>query len=463
MCPKVKSSYICQNCGYATPRWMGKCPDCGAWNTLVEEIIPKDAKTRSASVSPAVKPVTLDAISAGSEARTSSGSKELDRVLGGGLVRGGVVLIGGPPGIGKSTLLLQVSDRLADQGLDVLYASGEESLEQIKMRADRLDISSPRLKLLSESGLESIVRVIESSGPGFVVIDSVQTVFSSDFESLPGHIGQVRYCGHALTSLAKRLQIPMFLVGQVTKDGSLAGPRVLEHLVDCLLLFEGDDQHMYRLLRTVKNRFGSTHEVGIFEMSGRGVKEVSNPSAHLIGAHTRTASGSCVAVSLEGTRPLLVEIQALVTPSSWGTPQRNATGFDSRRLAMLLAVLEKRLGLHFGSQDVFINAAGGLKLTDPGVDLAVALAITSSLKDRALTPKTAVFGEIALSGEVRGVPRSAQRVGEVSRLGFDAVMLPADTAKTLKSPDPLRTVPVSTVRDAVESLSEPGPRKGPRA
>jgi DNA repair protein RadA/Sms len=451
---KNRITYICQTCGYASPRWMGKCPDCGAWNTMVEEIIlAKDVKKRSTSAMQIMKPVGLDEIPVDKEGRISSGYNELDRVLGGGLVKGGVVLIGGPPGIGKSTLLLQVSGMLASRGVNVLYISGEESLSQIKMRADRLAISAPGLKLLSESSLETITGVIEETQPGFVVMDSIQTVFSSDFESLPGHIGQVRYCGHTLTALAKHKQIPMFLVGQVTKDGSLAGPRVLEHLVDCLLLFEGDDQHVYRLLRTAKNRFGSTNEVGIFEMGSQGVIEVKNPSGHLIGNQSQTASGACIAVSLEGTRPLLVEIQALVTPSSYGTPQRNATGFDARRLAMLLAVLEKRLGLHFGSQDVFINAAGGLRLIDPGVDLAVALAIVSSLKDQMMPPKTAVFGEIGLSGEVRGVTQSAQRVSEVSRLGFDSVILPADTAKGIKHPDRLNLISASTVRNAVDQLS----------
>jgi len=432
---------------------MGKCPDCNEWNTLVEEILPaKGAKKQSTSSLSSNKPLSLDELPVDQEMRITSGYRELDRVLGGGLVKGGVVLIGGPPGIGKSTLLLQVSGKLAEPGLNALYISGEESLSQIKMRAGRLGISAQTLKILSESSLETIQNVIEQEKPGFVVVDSIQTVFSSDFESLPGHIGQVRYCGHTLTSLAKEKQIPLFLVGQVTKDGSLAGPRVLEHLVDCLLLFEGDDQHVYRLLRTAKNRFGSTNEVGIFEMGSQGVTEVQNPSAHLIGTG-QPASGSCIAVSLEGTRPLLVEIQALVTPSSWGTPQRNATGFDPRRLAMLLAVLEKRLGLHFGSQDVFINAAGGLRLIDPGVDLAVALAIVSSLKDQNLPPKTAVFGEIGLSGEVRGVTQSAQRISEVSRLGFDAVILPADTTKGIKHPEKIKLVGAAKVRDAVEQLS----------
>ncbi|NQT26805.1 DNA repair protein RadA [candidate division KSB1 bacterium] len=463
MAAKVKSSYICQTCGYASPRWMGKCPDCGAWNTLVEEIIPaKNAKRRTTLAMQTVKLLGLDELPVDQEPRISSGYKELDRVLGGGLVKGGVVLIGGPPGIGKSTLLLQVSGMLASKGLNVLYISGEESLSQIKLRAERLEMSAPTLKILSESSLEIITGVIEATQPGFVVMDSIQTVFSSDFESLPGHIGQVRYCGHTLTKLAKDKQIPMFLVGQVTKDGSLAGPRVLEHLVDCLLLFEGDDQHVYRLLRTAKNRFGSTNEVGIFEMGSKGVTEVKNPSAHLIGNQAHTASGTCIAVSLEGTRPLLVEIQALVTPSSYGTPQRNATGFDARRLAMLLAVLEKRLGLHFGTQDVFINAAGGLRLIDPGVDLAVALAIVSSLKEQVLPPKTAVFGEIGLSGEVRSVTQSAQRISEVSRLGFDSVILPVDTAKGIKRPDKLNLLSASTVQNAVDQLSNSSNFRGSR-
>lgn len=422
--PKTRTLYICQACGHESHRWMGKCPECGEWNTFQEERVRISKKETGKQTPAANKPRSISEISTRPECRVQIGITELDRVLGGGIVDGSVVLIGGPPGMGKSTLMLQTCSRLAECGKNILYISGEESLQQIKLRADRIGIQSERFFLVSENDVASIMAMLELHRPHMAVIDSIQTVYSEDMESIPGNISQVRYCGHQLTSAAKKLSIPTFLVGHVTKEGSLAGPRVLEHLVDCLLVLEGDGQHQYRLLRTIKNRFGSTNEVGLFEMTGQGIVEVENPSAYLISQKRGDVSGTIVTVTLEGTRPLLIEVQALVTATSYGMPQRTTTGFDHRRLTMLIAVLEKKLGMRFGNQDVFVNIAGGIRLQDPAVDLAVAAALVSSLRDCPVSSQTVIVGEVGLTGEIRGVTQIEKRISEAGRLGFTHIFVP---------------------------------------
>ncbi len=449
---KSRSKYVCQSCGYESPKWLGRCSECGSWNSFVEELVePKSAK-RSTRVSPINRPVPISKVPAAAEKRLRTGIGEFDRVLGGGIVEGSVLLVGGAPGMGKSTLLLQVGAALASQGKRILYVSGEESLHQIKIRADRLSIDSERLALLSETNVEYIKAVLHEEKPDLAVVDSIQTLYSPDLESLPGNVSQVRYCGHGLTTVAKEGQTPLFLVGHMTKEGTIAGPRVLEHLVDGLLLLEGDDQHLYRLLRSVKNRFGSTNEVGIFEMTDRGVEEVKNPSEYLLSQSRAEVSGTVVTVSLQGSRPLLVEVQALVTSTSYGIPQRTATGIDHRRLSILVAVLEKRLGLRFGTQDVFVNAAGGLYLKEPGVDLAVALAMVSSIRDKPLDHRAVVMGEVGLAGEVRGVSHTERRVSEAERLGFQRMILPKSNLKGIQKKTKIELVGVETVGEAVQKF-----------
>lgn len=431
---------------------MGKCPECGGWNCFVEEIIERKSEKHSRSVSAAGRPIPLSEIPGIEEERVKTGIGEFDRVLGGGIVTGSVLLLAGAPGMGKSTLLLQVGAALAERGKKILYVSGEESLRQIKMRADRLSVRSASFMLLSETNVDRIAEVVREEKPDLVIVDSIQTVYSMELESLPGNVSQVRTCGHALTSTAKETQVPIFLVGHVTKDGSIAGPRVLEHLVDGLLLLEGDEQHVYRLLRAVKNRFGSTNEVGIFEMTDGGVLEVENPSEHLIAQRRKDVSGTVVTVSLEGTRPLLVEVQALVAPTSYGIPQRTATGIDSRRLSILLAVLEKRLGLKLGTQDVFVNAVGGLRLTEPGVDLAAALAIVSSYREKPIGGEIAAVGEVGLTGEVRSISQVEKRVAEAERLGFRCLILPKLNLKRLRRKSKIALEGVESVSEAVKML-----------
>lgn len=440
---KTQSKYVCQACGYESPRWMGRCPECESWNQFTEEI---SQPVRQASRNPAAHPVPLDRIDALQQKRMVTGIGEFDRILGGGIVPGSVLLVAGAPGMGKSTLLMQVCQQLAGNGKSVLYISGEESLHQIKIRAQRLGIDSSSIQVLTETSLETVLGTIEKIDPSAAVIDSVQTLQSSVLESMPGNVGQVRYCAGALTQMAKKLSVPVLMVGHVTKDGHIAGPRVLEHLVDGMFFLEGDQQHLFRLFRSVKNRFGSTNEVGIFEMSEKGMIQVQNPSEYLIAQRREGASGSIVTVSMEGSRPLLVEIQALVTPTSYGIPQRTATGVDQRRLAMLLAVLEKRMGERFSTQDVFVNAAGGLRLTEPAVDLAVAAALISSIRDKPASGNTAVLGEVGLSGEVRAVPHLDLRIQEARRLGFETIIIPAFNRKS-RHCQGTQLIPVETLRD----------------
>lgn len=449
---KSRSTYICQSCGYHSPRWMGKCPECGDWNSFLEELVELGLKKRSEPAKPMRSAVAMTEIEDVAETRLWSGIDEFDRVMGGGIVLGSIVLLGGNPGVGKSTILLQICAALAKSRDKILYISGEESLQQIKMRSVRLGSDFPGLLLFSETDIDSVSSVIRDEKPALAIVDSIQTVYSRDLESLPGNVSQVRYCGHLLASLAKEEQLPIVLVGHVTKAGNIAGPRVLEHLVDALFLLEGDEHYTYRVLRAVKNRFGSTNEVGIFEMTDRGLIEVKNPSEYLLAQRSDGTSGSVVTVSMEGSRSLMVEVQALVSPTSYGVPQRTATGIDHRRLAMLLAVLEKRAGYRFGTQDVFVNAAGGLRLVEPGVDLGIAVAIVSSLTDKPIGGDVAVIGEVGLGGEIRGISHLAKRIAEAGRLGFNRVVFPKKGLKQLESNGTIQYVGVESVPEAIRAV-----------
>jgi len=431
---------------------MGKCSECGNWNSFVEERIESKRRDIPAPVSISNRPIPISEIPDVREKRLKTGIGEFDRVLGGGIVLGSVFLLGGAPGMGKSTLLLQVGGFLAEQGKKIVYVSGEESLGQIKMRGDRLSIGSKHLTLLSETNVECIRTLLLERKSDLFIVDSVQTIFSPDLESLPGNVSQVRFCGHTLTVAAKESETPLLMVGHMTKEGSIAGPRVLEHLVDGLVLLDGDEQHLYRLLRSVKNRFGSTNEVGLFEMTDRGFLEVKNPSEYLLSQRRLDTSGTVVTVSLQGTRPFLVEVQALITPTSYGVPQRTATGIDHRRLSILLAILEKRMGFKFGTQDVFVNAAGGLRLKEPAVDLALTMAMVSSYRDKQVNGQFAVVGEVGLAGEVRGVSQMEKRVSEARRLGFQRILLPKVNLKGLHKKTGIEIIGVETVGEAMKHL-----------
>ncbi|NBR14356.1 MAG: DNA repair protein RadA [Flavobacteriales bacterium] len=419
---KIKSAFFCQSCGYEAPKWLGKCPSCSEWNTFVEEIVEKASKNVIAfsGETKNAKPQLIQSVQKQEEERTNLKDPELNRVLGGGLVPGSIILLGGDPGIGKSTLLLQLA---ISEPLKVLYVSGEESERQIKMRADRVGLTNDSCYLLTETNLQNIVLHANEIQPEIIIIDSIQTLFSTHIESSPGSISQVKECTAQLLRYAKQSNIPIFLIGHITKDGSLAGPKVLEHMVDVVLQFEGDRNHIYRLLRTIKNRFGSTNELGIYEMHGAGLRAVENPSEILITNTDKDLSGIAIASTIEGLRPLLVEVQALVSSAAYGTPQRSSTGFDAKRLNMLLAVLEKRCGFKLGSKDVFLNIAGGIKVDDPAIDLAVAMAVLSSNADLPI-PKTIAFaGEIGLSGEIRPVNRIEQRISEAEKLGYKQIIV----------------------------------------
>ncbi|HHY25630.1 MAG TPA: DNA repair protein RadA [Desulfitobacterium dehalogenans] len=446
---KVKTRFFCQSCGQESPRWLGKCPGCGEWNTLVEEVLERSTAKRTPS---GVKATPLTEIQIREEERVSSGSQELNRVLGGGIVPGSFVLLGGEPGIGKSTLLLQTAGLLA-KVMDVLYISGEESEKQIKLRAERLGIKESRLHILTETRLEVVRDVVMVMQPGLLIVDSIQTMVLEDLQAAAGSVSQVREGAAFLMRLAKEEEIPVFLVGHVTKEGAIAGPRVLEHIVDTVLYFEGDRHHVYRLLRAVKNRFGSTNEIGVFEMHEDGLVEVPNPSKVFLGENSSTAPGSSVAVVMEGSRPLLVEIQALVTPTTYGPPRRTATGIDYNRILMLLAVLDKKVGFHLGAQDVFINIAGGIRIEEPGVDLACIAAIASSLGERSLK-RYALIGEVGLTGEVRGISQIENRVKEAAKLGFEGCIIPQINFSAVKVPENFTVIPVKTVEEAVRVMFE---------
>lgn len=448
---KQRRVYVCNTCGCQAPRWLGKCPDCGAWNSMAEELLLKQGEQGGRSLPSGSEPLPLGAVGKVEEKRTTTGIGEFDRVLGGGVVTGSIVLIGGDPGIGKSTLLLQVADRLARGGKPVLYVSGEESPRQIGMRACRMGVDAPSLLLLAETSLETILSRAESLSPAALVVDSIQTIHTTSLESAPGSVSQVRECAGRLMIHAKKSGVPVFLVGHVTKDGSLAGPRVLEHLVDTVLSFEGDRSHSFRILRAVKNRFGSTNEIGVFDMREEGLAEVANPSELFLTERPTEAAGSVVVSSLEGTRPLLVELQALVCGSQYGVPRRTTIGVDQNRVALLVAVLEKRGGLHLAGFDIFINVAGGVRLGETATDLGIVAALASSHLDRPIPPDTLVIGEVGLAGEVRGVASPEIRVREGAKLGFRRCILPRSSARKVVA-EGMESVGVSSVQELLEVL-----------
>lgn len=451
--PARKTLFVCQNCGRQAPRWLGRCPGCGEWNTMVEEQqAPKSrrANARTRPEAPAAKPTRLTQLRLEPVARRSMGIAELDRVLGGGLVPGSLVLLGGEPGIGKSTLVLQVSDLVAASGADVLYVTGEESAEQVRLRAERLSARSDNLLVLCTVELEEILAAVEETDPVLLVADSIQTLYTSELASAPGSVAQVRECTARLLRLAKTRRLTTFVIGHVTKYGAIAGPKTLEHMVDTVLYFEGEGFQQYRIVRAVKNRYGSTNEIGVFEMTDAGLSGVPNPSEFFLSGRRTDISGSAVVATLEGTRPLLVEIQALAAGTPYSLPQRVATGFDARRLNMLLCVLERRAGIHPGGQDVFVNVAGGLKIAEPAADLGVLAALASSFRNAPLPPDLVFVGEVGLGGEVRSVARVEERVAEAARLGFAALVLPRRNATPrLRKPAGIRLVPVETVAEAL--------------
>lgn len=448
---KTKTLYFCNNCGAESPKWVGRCPACGEWNTMVEEKVRTDTKGRKKGLVRSSKPVKLSEIEVNEEMRVRMPSSELNRVLGGGLVAGSLTLIGGEPGIGKSTLLLQ--NILSIRGRKILYVSGEESAAQLKLRADRLGKISENTYILCETQLDAIFTQIENIKPDLVVVDSIQTIMSSEIESAAGSVSQVRECAASLLRYAKESGVPVILVGHINKEGAIAGPKVLEHIVDTVLQFEGDRQYLYRLLRAIKNRFGSTNEIGIYEMVEHGLREVKNPSEMLLSENREEeTSGMAIGVTMEGVRAFLVEVQALVSTAAYGTPQRSVTGFDQRRLNMLLAVLEKRSRLRLGQKDVFLNIAGGLKVTDPALDLSVVAAVMSSNFDVALPPRTAFAGEVGLSGEVRTVTRMDQRVAEAEKLGFETIYIPKGNLKGVRDNYKIQIVEVGKVQELPQYL-----------
>ena len=451
---KIKSVYICSECGYESPKWYGKCPSCGEWNTMNEEI--RDTSKQSPTVSRAVSyasPTKIKEISTTDEIRYRTGSSELDRVMGGGIVKGSLILLGGDPGIGKSTILLQICEHLGEQ-LSILYVSGEESKRQLKLRADRLGVDSDNLYILTQTDVEMICETIRQDKPDIVMIDSIQTMSLSELNSSPGSVTQVRECTNYLMHTAKSMDIPMIVVGHVNKEGSIAGPKVLEHIVDAVLHFEGDKQMSYRILRAVKNRYGSTNEIGVFEMTDKGLNEVDNPSLMLISGRPKNVSGTCIACAMEGTRPILAEIQALATATGFGNPRRMSTGFDYNRMNLIIAVLEKRAGYYFSNTDAYINVVGGLRLDETAVDLAVAMALVSSLKDVPIADDAIAFGEIGLAGEIRSVTHAQQRVNEAVRLGFKRIIVPAHNLKDISVSGDAQIIPVKNVRQAFEAISE---------
>ncbi len=449
---KIKTFYQCQSCGYASPKWLGRCPDCGNWNTLVEEKTFESGRTAPLKSFGKSEPVALQSISGVSEQRMPTGIKEFDRVLGGGVVAGSVILVGGDPGIGKSTLLLQTFSGLARKTGKLLYVSGEESPQQIKMRADRLSVNDGNIILLPETSLEGLIDAAVKISPEAMVVDSIQTVYTQELSSAPGSVGQVRECAAKLMVFAKKSGIPVFIVGHVTKEGTIAGPRVLEHIVDTVLYFEGDRGHSFRILRTIKNRFGSTDEIGIFEMSDAGLREVGNPSELFLSERPLNVSGSTVVASLEGTRPLMVEIQALVSQTNFGMPRRTSIGVDFNRVNLLIAVLEKRAGMHLGGMDVFINIVGGLKIVEPAVDLGLIATISSSLKEIPINPDTFVFGEVGLSGEIRAVAQAESRLKEASKIGFKKGVIPAGNADKIRNTQKLEIIGVRDVEECLETV-----------
>jgi len=449
---KTKTAFFCQNCGNRSPKWLGKCPACGEWNQYVEEEIREASPLSSVRVDMGEVPLPIDAIEADEKDRIHVGITDMDRVLGGGIVRGSAILLGGDPGIGKSTLLLQALHCLAEQGMKVLYVSGEESARQIKLRGSRIGAASKTLLVLVEICLEEILRHIGAVAPDVVVVDSIQTVYSTALSSAPGSVSQVREASEKLILSAKKSGIPVFLIGHVTKDGAIAGPRVLEHMVDTVLYFEGDSGHSFRIVRAVKNRFGPTNEIGVFEMRDDGLREVSNPSALFLSERPRGAPGSIVVPSMEGTRPILVEIQSLVNETTFGIPRRTTIGVDHNRVSLLAAVMEKVCGLHMGNHDIFMNVAGGVKLDEPAVDLGILSSMLSSFLDRSVDADTVVCGEVGLTGEIRGVGQIESRLKEAVRMGFTRCILPKSSAGTVKADPALDVITIANIRDLMEHL-----------
>lgn len=450
MAPKNKTIYACTECGAESAKWYGRCPSCGAWNTLEEQI------QAQATASVRINAATVQSIAhitPNDKLRYHTGLRELDRVLGGGIVRGGLMLIGGDPGIGKSTLLLQICQHL---GVDhrILYVSGEESEGQIKLRADRLGVTCENLFILCENDMDAVLGAMQEEKPDIVIVDSIQTMNLSQVASASGSVTQVRECTSAIMRVAKRMDIPVFIVGHVNKDGAIAGPKVMEHIVDCVLYFEGDRHSSYRLLRCVKNRYGSTNEIGVFEMADKGLVEVENPSLMLLSGRPLNVSGSCVACTIEGTRPMLAEVQGLVSPTGFGNPRRMATGFDYNRLSLILAVLEKRAGYLFSNLDTYVNVVGGLWLDEPAVDLPVALSLISGLKDVTIPSDAIAFGEIGLTGEIRAVSNADLRLAEAARMGFKKAIVPHHNLKNITARNDIQIIGVRTVREAFEALQE---------
>lgn len=456
--PKTKSLYVCSECGYESSKWYGKCPGCGEWNTMNEQQMSSISSSRFNSGKSAIysaKALKLKEIDSSIEKRISTGVSEFDRVLGGGIVEGSLVLLSGDPGIGKSTILLQICEHLG-KAKSILYVSGEESASQIKLRAARLGVTTDKLCILAQTDIGIIVETIKTEKPDIVIIDSIQTMVYDEISSTAGSITQVRECTNILMHLAKSTETPIFVVGHVNKDGAIAGPKVLEHIVDTVLYFEGERNYSYRILRSVKNRFGSTNEIGVFEMKQDGLQEVENPSMLMLSGRPKNVSGSCIACVIEGSRPILAEVQGLVTATGFGTPRRMSTGFDYNRMAMILAVLEKRAGYYFNSMDTYINVIGGLRLDEPAADLTVAMALVSSLKDIVVKDNIIAFGEIGLAGEIRAVNNCEQRIAESIRLGFDKCIIPFHNYKSLSKS--LKTsadiIPVRTIREAFNALTE---------
>jgi len=451
MATKTKTIYACNECGAESTKWYGRCPSCGAWNSMEEQIQSQSGTASSVATRADIQ--SISKITPNSKQRYCTSLKELDRVLGGGIVRGGLMLIGGDPGIGKSTLLLQICEHLG-KDKKVLYVSGEESEGQLKLRADRLGVSSPNLFVLCESNLDIVLTTMQAENPDILIVDSIQTMHLDDIASASGSVTQVRECTAAIMRAAKRMDIPVFVVGHVNKDGAIAGPKVMEHIVDCVLYFEGDRHSSYRLLRCVKNRYGSTNEIGVFEMGDRGLIEVENPSLMLLSGRPLNVSGSCVACTIEGTRPMLAEVQGLVSPTGFGNPRRMATGFDYNRLSLILAVLEKRAGYFFSNLDTYVNVVGGLNLDEPAVDLPVALALISGLKDAVISSDTIAFGEIGLTGEIRAVSNADLRVAEAARMGFKKVLVPQHNMTSLSKREDIEIVGVRTVCEAFEEIQK---------
>ncbi|MBO5646739.1 MAG: DNA repair protein RadA [Clostridia bacterium] len=447
---KAKTQFVCTDCGYSSAKWYGKCPGCGAWNTMEEISVPAESDRRgTVAAAEPVKAVSLQEISTADEARIHTGFSELDRVLGGGAVCGSVVLVGGEPGIGKSTLLLQICDRM--QGVKrILYISGEESVRQIRLRADRLGVKGERLKLCAETSIDRIRAVIAKEDPDFIIVDSVQTVYCPEINSAPGSVTQIRECTMQLMQIAKGEGRTVFIVGHVNKEGTIAGPKILEHMVDCVLSLEGEKFVAYRILRSAKNRFGSTDEVGVFEMLSSGLSEVENPSASLLSGRPAQVPGTCVTCIAEGTRPILSEVQALVAPTAFGNARRTAAGLDYSRLYLLLAVLEKRAGLPVGACDAYVNVVGGFRIDEPASDLAVALAVASSFRDRPIPGDIAVFGELGLTGELRAVSSLSQRIAEIARLGFRRCVMPDQQTSHLHIPEGIELIKLKNITDCIE-------------